>query len=46
MQTLLKYVNGCQLFRPDDIAPTAFYLASDDSSWVTGETHYIAGGLH
>lgn len=32
--------------RPDDIAPAAVYLASDDSSWVTGETHYIAGGLH
>ncbi|HEY9249482.1 MAG TPA: SDR family oxidoreductase, partial [Rariglobus sp.] len=32
--------------RPDDIAPAVVYLASDDSSWVTGETHYIAGGLH
>jgi 3-oxoacyl-[acyl-carrier protein] reductase len=32
--------------RPDDIAPAAVYLASDDSSWVTGETHTIAGGVH
>lgn len=32
--------------QPDDIAPAVVYLASDDSSWVTGETHYIAGGLH
>lgn len=31
--------------QPDDIAPAVVYLASDDSSWVTGETHYIAGGL-
>ena len=31
--------------KPDDIAPAAVYLASDDSSWVTGETLYISGGL-
>lgn len=32
--------------QPQDIAPTAVYLASADSAWVTGETHYISGGLH
>ena len=31
--------------QPDDIAPAVVYLASDDSSWVTGETHYITGGI-
>jgi 3-oxoacyl-[acyl-carrier protein] reductase len=31
--------------QPDDIAPAVAYLASDDSKWVTGETHYISGGL-
>lgn len=31
---------------PDDIAPAAVFLASDDSSWITGETFYIAGGVH
>jgi 3-oxoacyl-[acyl-carrier protein] reductase len=31
--------------QPDDIAPAVVYLASDDSSWVTGETHYITGGV-
>ncbi|MET0261727.1 MAG: glucose 1-dehydrogenase [Rariglobus sp.] len=31
--------------QPDDIAPAVVYLASDDSSWVSGETHYISGGL-
>lgn len=31
--------------QPDDIAPAVVYLASDESSWVTGETHLIAGGL-
>jgi 3-oxoacyl-[acyl-carrier protein] reductase len=30
---------------PQDIAPTAVFLASDDSSWMTGETITIAGGF-
>lgn len=30
--------------QPDDIAPAVVYLASDEASWVTGETHYITGG--
>ena len=30
--------------QPQDIAPAAVYLASDDSAWITGETLYIAGG--
>ncbi len=28
-----------------DIAPTAAFLASADSSWITGETFTVAGGL-
>jgi 3-oxoacyl-[acyl-carrier protein] reductase len=31
--------------QPRDIAPAAVFLASDDSSWITGETLYIAGGM-
>lgn len=31
--------------QPQDIAPTAVFLASDDSGWITGETFYISGGL-
>jgi 3-oxoacyl-[acyl-carrier protein] reductase len=31
--------------RPEDIAPAAVFLASDDSRWITGETLYIAGGF-
>jgi 3-oxoacyl-[acyl-carrier protein] reductase len=31
--------------QPDDIAPAAVFLASSDSSWITGETFYISGGL-
>ena len=30
--------------KPADIAGAAVFLASDDSSWVTGETIMIAGG--
>jgi len=30
---------------PKDIAPAAVFFASDDSSWITGETLFIAGGL-
>jgi 3-oxoacyl-[acyl-carrier protein] reductase len=28
-----------------DVAPAAVFFASDDSSWITGETLLIAGGL-
>jgi 3-oxoacyl-[acyl-carrier protein] reductase len=28
----------------EDIAPAAVFLASDDASWITGETLYISGG--
>lgn len=31
--------------QPQDIAPAAVFLASDDSAWITGETFYISGGL-
>jgi 3-oxoacyl-[acyl-carrier protein] reductase len=30
--------------QPGDIAPAAVFLASTDSSWITGETLYISGG--
>jgi 3-oxoacyl-[acyl-carrier protein] reductase len=31
--------------QPDDIAPTAVYLASADSKYMTGETLSVSGGL-
>jgi 3-oxoacyl-[acyl-carrier protein] reductase len=34
-----------RLGQPDDIAGTAVFLASAESSWITGETFVIAGGL-
>jgi 3-oxoacyl-[acyl-carrier protein] reductase len=31
--------------QPDDIAPVAVFLASDDARWVTGEILVVSGGL-
>jgi 3-oxoacyl-[acyl-carrier protein] reductase len=31
--------------RPNDIAPVAVFLASDEAAWVTGETLAVSGGL-
>lgn len=31
--------------QPLDIAPAAVFLASSDSSWITGESLYVAGGV-
>lgn len=31
--------------QPKDIAPAVIFLASDESSWITGETLYISGGF-
>ena len=31
--------------RPDDIAPVAVFLASDESRWVTGDMLAVSGGL-
>jgi 3-oxoacyl-[acyl-carrier protein] reductase len=29
---------------PEDIAPTAVFLASDDSHWISGESIRVTGG--
>jgi 3-oxoacyl-[acyl-carrier protein] reductase len=31
--------------QPDDVAPAAVFLASEDAAWITGEMLYISGGL-
>jgi 3-oxoacyl-[acyl-carrier protein] reductase len=31
--------------QPHDIAPLVAFLASDDASWITGETFYASGGV-
>jgi 3-oxoacyl-[acyl-carrier protein] reductase len=32
--------------QPQDIAPAAVFLASEEAAWITGETLVVAGGLH
>jgi 3-oxoacyl-[acyl-carrier protein] reductase len=34
-----------RMAQPDDIAPVAVFLASDDAHWVTGECLRVSGGL-
>jgi 3-oxoacyl-[acyl-carrier protein] reductase len=34
-----------RIAQPDDIAPIAVFLASQDSAWLTGETVIASGGL-
>jgi 3-oxoacyl-[acyl-carrier protein] reductase len=31
--------------QPKDIATVVGFLASEDASWITGETHYVGGGF-
>jgi 3-oxoacyl-[acyl-carrier protein] reductase len=31
--------------QPNDIAPIAVFLASEDSGWLTGETFLASGGM-
>jgi 3-oxoacyl-[acyl-carrier protein] reductase len=31
--------------QPEDVAPVAVFLASDESRWITGETLVVSGGL-
>jgi dehydrogenase/reductase SDR family protein 4 len=40
--------NGCAMGRvgtPDECANTVAFLASDDASYITGETIVVAGGM-
>ncbi len=43
-QTIAQTPLG-RIGKPEDIAPAVVFLASDDASWITGETLLIAGGL-
>jgi 3-oxoacyl-[acyl-carrier protein] reductase len=34
-----------RIAQPEDVAPVAVFLASQDSGWITGETLLASGGL-
>jgi 3-oxoacyl-[acyl-carrier protein] reductase len=42
---LLQQTPLGRIGQPDDIAPVAVFLASDDARWVTGEILAASGGL-
>lgn len=37
---------GGRLGKPDEIAPSIVFLASDESGWLTGERLHASGGVH
>jgi len=41
----VKTIPIARLGQPSDIADLACFLASDQSSWITGQVHHINGGL-
>jgi NAD(P)-dependent dehydrogenase (short-subunit alcohol dehydrogenase family) len=41
----VKTIPIARLGQPNDIAELACFLASDQSSWITGQVHHINGGL-
>jgi 3-oxoacyl-[acyl-carrier protein] reductase len=43
-QEILEHTPLGRIGLPDDIAPAVVYLASDDSSWMSGEAIFISGG--
>ena len=44
-QETIKQTPLGRIGKPDDIAPAAVFFASEDSSWITGETLCITGRL-
>lgn len=45
LETLLKNIPLKRLGTPDDVANIALFLASDESSYATGTTFFVDGGL-
>jgi len=45
LQELISKIPLCRLGTPEDISLCAVYLASDESSYVTGTTIVVDGGL-
>jgi glucose 1-dehydrogenase len=45
MEKLLSEIPLGRMGKPEEIAPLAVYLASDASTYVTGSTFFIDGGM-
>jgi glucose 1-dehydrogenase len=45
LEKLLKLIPYGRIGLPEDVAKQALWLASDESDYVTGATHYIDGGM-
>ncbi len=45
IQSRLEVLPIGRIGRPEDVAAACAYLASDDASFVTGQIHYVDGGL-
>ena len=43
-QRVLSGIPFGRLGRPEEVANTVLFLASDDSSWITGQTIVVDGG--
>ena len=44
-EKLIKGIPTARLGLPEDIANTAVFLASDESSYITGQTIHVNGGM-
>jgi len=48
-QSLIDRIAGAnpqnRLGKPEEIADTVGFLSGPDSSWVTGQTFYVNGGM-
>lgn len=44
-ESIIRLTPLGRLARPEDIAGTVAFLASDEASFITGQTLYIDGGL-
>jgi NAD(P)-dependent dehydrogenase (short-subunit alcohol dehydrogenase family) len=45
VDSIRRYIPLGRLCRPEDVAPLAIFLASRASSYITGYTYYVDGGL-
>jgi len=44
-EKLIKGIPTARLGLPEDIANTAVFLASDEASYITGQTIHVNGGM-